>query len=78
MTILNAINEIADVASLSRFESVYGTDDPNAQTMLSLAKEAGEEISRRADWRRMIKEFTVILSPTDLPEDFHRLIRGGA
>lgn len=78
MSILSIVNEVADVTSLSRFDSVYGSDDPNAAAMLALAKEGGEEISRRADWRDMLKEFTAVLSPTELPEDFQRLIPGGA
>lgn len=77
MTILSAINSVCDVVSLDQFDSVYGSVNPNAQTMLEFALEAGEEISRRGDWNRMIKSADVDGSPFPLPEDFHRLIAGG-
>lgn len=76
MTILQAINNIE--TGLDTFTSVYGTNDPNAQTMLDLAREAGEEISRRCDWRDMLKYYVAVLSPTQLPVDFQRLTPGGS
>lgn len=78
MTLLSAINEVCDVVSLDRFDSIYGSNDPNAQTMVALAQEAGEEISRRCDWRRMQKQHVAILSPLTLPADYQRLTPGGA
>lgn len=78
MTLLTVINEVSDVVSLDRFDSVYGTNDPNAQTMVALAEEAGAEIARRADWRRMLKAHVVSASPEILPADYQRLAPGGA
>ncbi|KSV89781.1 hypothetical protein [Sinorhizobium sp. GL28] len=78
MTLLSAINEVCDIVSLDRFDSIYGSNDPNAQTMVALAQEAGEEISRRGDWRRMLKQHVAILSPLTLPADYQRLTPGGA
>jgi hypothetical protein len=78
MTLLTVINEVCDVVSLDRFDSVYGTNDPNAQTMVALAEEAGGEIARRADWRRMLKTLPVSASPELLPSDYQRLAPGGA
>ncbi|OCO98926.1 MULTISPECIES: hypothetical protein [unclassified Ensifer] len=78
MTLLSAINEVCDIVSLDRFDSIYGSNDPNAQTMVALAQEAGEEISRRGDWRGMLKQHVAITSPLDLPGDYQRLTPGGA
>ncbi|HEV7321587.1 MAG TPA: hypothetical protein VGO04_23540 [Ensifer sp.] len=78
MTLLSAINEVCDIVSLDRFESIYGSNDPNAQTMVALAQEAGEEISRRGDWRMMLKQHVALTSPMNLPGDYQRLTPGGA
>lgn len=78
MTLLSSINEVCDVVSLDRFASVYGSNDPNAQTMVTLAQEAGDEIARRGEWQRMMKQFVAILSPSVFPDDFQRLSPGGA
>ncbi|WP_312362511.1 hypothetical protein [Ensifer sp.] len=78
MTLITAINEVCDIVSLDQFDSVYGSNDPNAQTMVALAQEAGEEISRRGDWQRMLKQHLVIALPQKLPADFQRLAPGGA
>lgn len=78
MTLLSAINEVCDVVSLDRFASVYGSNDPNAQTMAALAQEAGDEIARRADWQAMLKGRTALSSPEPLPADYERLTPGGA
>lgn len=78
MTLLSAINEACDVISLDRFDSVYGSVNPNAQTMVALAQEAGDEIARRGDWQRMLMQATAVASPLNLPYDFERLTPGGA
>ncbi len=78
MTLLSAINEVCDVVSLDRFASVYGSNDPNAQTMVAFAQEAGDEVARRADWQRMLSTHTASTSPENLPSDFQRMTPGGA
>lgn len=78
MTLLTAINEVCDVVSLDRFASVYGSTDPNAQTMVALAQEAGDEIARRGDWQKTLKSLTVTASPESFPANFQRLTPGGA
>jgi hypothetical protein len=78
MTLLSVINEVADIVSLDRFDSVYGMNDPNAQAMVALAEEAGAEIARRVDWKRMLKTHAVSASPEILPADYQRLAPGGA
>ncbi|OHV77973.1 hypothetical protein [Ensifer sp. LCM 4579] len=78
MTLLTVVNAACDIVSLDRFDSVYGTNDPNAQTMVALAQEAGGEIARRADWRRLVKSLAVSASPELLPSDYQRLAPGGA
>ena len=77
MTILEIINKVCDVIGLDQFESVYGSDDDNAMTMLALAWEAGDEISRRSDWQKLLKTETVLSSGSALPTDFKRFIPGG-
>lgn len=78
MTLLSAINQVCDVVSLDQFDSIYGSNDPNARTMVALAQEAGDEIARRADWQQMLKERVALSSPEPLPEDYERLTPGGA
>ncbi len=78
MTLLSAINEVCDVVSLDRFASVYGSNDPNAQTMVAFAQESGDEIARRADWQRMLSTHIASTSPENLPSDFQRMTPGGA
>ncbi|MDW9786795.1 hypothetical protein GOB29_19650 [Sinorhizobium meliloti] len=78
MSLLSAINQVCDVVSLSQFDNVYGSDEPNAQTMVALAQEAGDEIARRADWQKTLKFHTAAASPENLPTDFQRLTPGGS
>ncbi len=78
MTILTAINEVGDVVGLDAFTSVYGTDDPNAKTMMALATEAGAEIARRVDWQLMLKQVTPSVASFVLPADYNRMTPGGA
>lgn len=78
MTLLSSINEVCDVVSLDRFSSVYGSTNPNAQTMLALAQEAGDEIARRGDWEKLLKTATAASSPLTIPTDYERMTPGGA
>ncbi len=78
MSLITAVNDACDVVSLDQFDTVYGNNNPNAQTMLQFAQQAGEEIARRVDWERTLKTATVPTSPYALDEDFQRLIAGGA
>lgn len=77
MTLLTAINSVCDVVSIDTFESVYGMNDPAANTMFELAQEAGDEIARRADWRGLLSTGTLLSSGASLPEDFQRFTPGG-
>jgi hypothetical protein len=78
MTILTAINEVGDVVGLDPFTSVYGADDANAKTMMEIAKQAGDEIARRVDWQRMLKQVTPSVAVYVLPDDYNRMTPGGA
>ena len=78
MTLKTAVNAACDVVSLDRFDTVYGNNNPNAQTMIEFAQETGEEIARRVDWEKTLKTATVPSSPYAIPENFQRLISGGA
>lgn len=78
MSILDIINEAADVVSLDRFDSVYGSSDPQAMTMLEMAKIGGQRIAARFDWRALEKTDPIVISPYAMQEDYDRLIDGGA
>lgn len=78
MTVLSAINEVCDVVSLDRFVSVYGSNDPSAQTMLELARLAGQEIAERFAWKALQRSDVTSSSPFPFPSDYDRLIEGGA
>lgn len=78
MSIIGIINSACDVVSLDQFASVYGSSDSQAMTMLELAKIGGERIATRYDWRCLEKVEPIALSPHTLPDDYDRLIDGGA
>lgn len=78
MTILSAINEVCDVVGLDRFDSVYGSGDPRAMTMLSLARIGGKSISQRFEWRALERSTVINVAPRPLPDDYDRLIEGAA
>ncbi|NTF35563.1 hypothetical protein [Agrobacterium rubi] len=78
MKILDIVNAVCDVVKLDHFDSVYGANDENAQTMVTLATEAGSEIARRVDWRDLVKTFVAATSPATFPADFERVIQGGS
>ncbi len=77
MTLLTAINATCDVVKLDRFDSVYGADDPAANTMFELTQEAGDEIARRADWRGLLLTATLAGSGSPVPDYFQRFTPGG-
>lgn len=78
MKIIDIVNDVCDVVKIDRFNSVYGANDENAQTMLTLALEGGSEIARRVDWRDLVKTFAVVSAPSAFPSDFERVIPGGS
>ncbi|PWE57133.1 hypothetical protein DEM27_05695 [Metarhizobium album] len=75
MTIKSVINNACDILALDRFDTVYG--NPKAQPLLRMAKEGGDEISRRVDWSSMLKTAAFAVSPAPIPNDYQRLIPGG-
>lgn len=78
MSLITVINQVCDAVDIDRFDSVYGTNDPTALTMMQLAQEAGDEIARRVDWRGLIATSAITASGASLPDDFQRLIPGGS
>lgn len=78
MTILSVVNEVCDIVSLDRFTSVYGSGNPAAQTLLELAKLAGEEIVDRYDWKALERSAVAASSPLAIPSDYLRMADGGA
>ena len=77
MNLLEAVNAACDSVALDRFSVLVGNVNENALTMIRFAQEAGEEISRRGDWQKMLKTASVTASPFVLPVDFQRLVPGG-
>lgn len=77
MTLLTVINSVADTVGLDPFDSVYGSADENAQTMVELAQQAGGEIARRVDWQSLLKSQTIGIDASSLPADFQRVVAGG-
>jgi hypothetical protein len=75
MSLITAVNEVADLVSLDRFSAVAGSGTDDAKTMLALAQQAGEEIAHRVDWNKLLN---VASAPYTLPEDYHRPVPGAA
>lgn len=78
MSIIDVINSVCDVVNLDQFGSVYGSGDPQAASMLEMAKIGGEEIAGRFDWKCLEKVSPIEQIPSPLPEDYDRMIDGGA
>ncbi|KQS79034.1 hypothetical protein ASG25_10635 [Rhizobium sp. Leaf384] len=77
MSLISVIDEVCDEVTIDRFDAIYGNPDPDALTMLDLAQQAGDEISRRADWQALLRTGTILASNVSLPSDFQRLTPGG-
>lgn len=77
MTLLTAVNKACDILKLTNFSQLIGSGDEAAATMVDFAQDAGEEISRRADWQQMLASATVGVTPYTLPIDFNRFTPGG-
>ena len=77
MTILSAIQDIADLTSLARPISISSADE-TARRLLATVHQTGDEIARRGDWRRLLKSVTATATPFALPADYKRLVPGGA
>lgn len=78
MKIIDIVNAVCDEVKLDQFDSVYGANDENAKTMLTLAWEGGSEIARRVDWRDLVTTYPLVSAPAAYPQDFERVIQGGA
>ncbi|MEH3109036.1 MAG: hypothetical protein PGN22_02895 [Agrobacterium cavarae] len=78
MKIIDIVNAVCDEVKLDQFDSVYGANDENAKTMLTMAWEGGSEIARRVDWRDLVTTHPLVSAPAAYPQDFERVIQGGA
>lgn len=78
MTILTAIQEACPDIGLEKPLSAVDASDANAVRLLAFAHEAGDDIAHRGDWRRMLKKTTAVVEPVTLPDEFERLVPGGA
>jgi hypothetical protein len=76
MSILTACQDAAVLLSVNRPGSLVGNSDTTAQMLLATAHIAGDDIMRRAEWSRMIKQ--AVVSTGVLPADYQRLISGNA
>lgn len=77
MSLITVINKVCDAVDIDPFDSVYGSDDPTAKTMVELAQEGGDEIARRVDWKDLLASGSIAVSGDALPDDFQRFIPGG-
>jgi len=79
MSISSAIADAAAILSIYVPTSpVSNTSDTSAAKLLAIAHEAGDDIVRRADWPRLLKNTTSSALPLAVPSDFLRLVPGGA
>jgi hypothetical protein len=76
MSLISAINEVADLVSLDRFTTVAGSATDDAKTMLTIAQQAGEEIAHRVDWNKLVKTASIEGVPYTMPEDYQRPVPG--
>lgn len=77
MTILTAMQDVADLTSLARPISISSADE-TTRRLLATVHQTGDEIARRGDWARMLASATATDGPIALPADFRRLVPGGA
>jgi hypothetical protein len=78
MSLISAVNEVADLVSLDRFSAVAGSGSDDAKTMLAMAQQAGEEIAHRVDWQKLVRKATIAGVPYTMPADYHRPVPGAA
>lgn len=77
MTLLSIIQKTSSRLGLRRPTAVIGSTDITAQTLLELANEEGDELSRAHDWQDLIVERAVstvgqVEQTTALPIDYDR------
>lgn len=80
MTLLSACQDAAARLGLSALSAIVSvTNDPNASTLLALAKQEARELSERHNWTILLREHTWTSAATEtqaggLPSDFARFI----
>lgn len=81
MNLIDIVNTyVCPMASLPQFDGLVSNTSATARDIKAALRLTGEEIAKRAEWSRMVKNATVSSgeSSYDLPMDFHRLINGAA
>ena len=80
MSLLTLMRRVSLQSSLPVFDTIVSNTDRTVIELLNAAHEAGEEITRRAEWSMLYAEDTVpaLATSRTLPTGFHRLIQGGA
>lgn len=80
MTVLTLLNRVALQAGVPEFNSVISTTSRTAKEMLVHLHEAGEEVTRRAEWQALYKSMSLAagLTTVAFPSDAHRLVSGAA
>lgn len=78
MSILDVVNRVAVQAGIPEFYVFMTNTGRTAREILTHAHEAGEEITRRAEWKDLYTNTTVVASASSLtlPSDFQRLVDG--
>lgn len=56
MTLLSIINRVQDAIGLPRSSTVISSSDQSVRSLLALAQEEGDELSRRGSWQALVKE----------------------
>lgn len=82
MTLLSISQSLAVNVGVAKPTEVLSSTLPDARKMVQFTQEAGEELSRRADWGALRKDYTIVGTGSnddfELPVDFMRLVPGNA
>ena len=80
MTLSDILDRVCLQAGIGIPSAYASSSDRTAKELVLHAQEAGEEITRRAEWSKMYREEDIAADATShpVPADFHRLIMGGA
>lgn len=80
MMIGEILTRVCELGNLVTPASFTGSTDSTAKMLLAHAVETGEEITRRAEWSKLFRSQAIAASASSiaLPDDFHRMIKGGS
>ena len=80
MSLIDVITRVSLQASLPVFDLIVTNTDRTATELLNACHEAGEEITRRAEWSKLYASSAIPEGSATftVPTNFHRLIQGGS